>query len=186
MAALVGEFTPYSAEPGTADDARGAAASPAVFVQRAARLLADFSASLDQRQESRRPKVVLSASASGRLRAANRSPPPGTASAAGRGRRAGGGAGGGADGGHDVGPLGCAVRRVGPAFRLSRQWDLAARRSTELRRTADLANLVIACLQGTVRDNLLGHPAGFGAVDDLDFRDWLRRHGAAETTLRSP
>ncbi|CAA9312971.1 MAG: hypothetical protein AVDCRST_MAG61-1823 [uncultured Friedmanniella sp.] len=181
-------FTPNSAEPGTPDGAAGASASPAVFLQRAARLLADFSASLEQqRQESRRPEVVLSASPS---RPAHRA--PGGRSDLGRLVRQA-----------EVVALVAALEALRLAgtmperwglrsqildglSRLSRQWDSAARRSTELRRTADLANLVIACLRGTVRDNLLIDPAGFGAVDHLDFREWLRRHGAAETTLRSP
>lgn len=181
-------FTPNGAEPGAADGTSRGSTSVVLFVQRATRLLADFSASLeDQREESRKPGVVLSASAS---RPAH----------LGRGE------------GDDVGRLvrraevmalvaalevlrlgGSVADRWGPRSevldglsRVSRQWDVAARRSTELRRTADLANLVIACLRGTVGDNLLSHPSGFGGVDHLDFREWLERHGAAETTLRSP
>jgi uncharacterized protein with NAD-binding domain and iron-sulfur cluster len=60
------------------------------------------------------------------------------------------------------------------------------RRNHGARRAADLADLVIACLRGSVRDQLLIDPAGFAAIDHLDFRAWLARHGARAETLDSP
>jgi uncharacterized protein with NAD-binding domain and iron-sulfur cluster len=60
------------------------------------------------------------------------------------------------------------------------------RRDDDARRAGDLADLVVTCLLGTVRDRLLTDPAGFAAIDHLDFREWLAGHGAARETLDSP
>jgi uncharacterized protein with NAD-binding domain and iron-sulfur cluster len=66
--------------------------------------------------------------------------------------------------------------------------DVAARlrRQRDGRRAAEVADLVITCLQGAIRDGLLLHPAGFAAIDDLDFREWLASHGARSETANSP
>jgi uncharacterized protein with NAD-binding domain and iron-sulfur cluster len=66
--------------------------------------------------------------------------------------------------------------------------DVAARlrRQRDGRRAAEAADLVITCLQGAIRDGLLLHPAGFAAIDDLDFREWLESHGARSETADSP
>jgi uncharacterized protein with NAD-binding domain and iron-sulfur cluster len=60
------------------------------------------------------------------------------------------------------------------------------RRDVDASRAAELADLVITAIQGTVRDGLLTDPAGFAAVDHLDFRAWLFAHGARPETLSSP
>jgi uncharacterized protein with NAD-binding domain and iron-sulfur cluster len=75
---------------------------------------------------------------------------------------------------------------LGRLQQLSREVAAATRHSPRLSRSADLANLVLACLEGTIRDDLLRNPAGFAAVDHLDFREWLKAHGASERTLASP
>jgi uncharacterized protein with NAD-binding domain and iron-sulfur cluster len=49
-----------------------------------------------------------------------------------------------------------------------------------------VAGLVLACVRGALSDGLLSSPAGFAAIDHLDFRDWLARHGATADTLDSP
>src|SRR6185295_384487 len=66
--------------------------------------------------------------------------------------------------------------------------DVAARlrRQHDGRRAAEVADLVITCLEGAIRDGLLLHPAGFAAIDDLDFREWLASHGARSETADSP
>jgi uncharacterized protein with NAD-binding domain and iron-sulfur cluster len=66
--------------------------------------------------------------------------------------------------------------------------DVAARlrRQDDGRRASELADLVITCLQGALRDGLLLEPAGFAAIDHLDFREWLAGHGAPVEALESP
>jgi uncharacterized protein with NAD-binding domain and iron-sulfur cluster len=51
-------------------------------------------------------------------------------------------------------------------------------------RTARFAELITAMLRGIVADGLLLR--GFGAIDHLDLRDWLRSHGASEEAVDSP
>lgn len=53
-------------------------------------------------------------------------------------------------------------------------------------RVAQLVDLVTVMLRGMVADRLGGDPDRLASIDHLDFRDWLRRHGAREETLRSP
>lgn len=54
------------------------------------------------------------------------------------------------------------------------------------RRSAELADLVTSTLLGAIRDGLLTTSAGFSAIDELDFREWLAAHGARPETLESP
>jgi len=70
--------------------------------------------------------------------------------------------------------------------RWQRELTALSQGEADLRRSGQLANLVLTCLQGVVRDGLLTDPRGFSAIDDVDFRDWLRRHGAAAETCASP
>lgn len=53
-------------------------------------------------------------------------------------------------------------------------------------RVYELADLVITAARGILADGLLVDPNGFAAVNDEEYRDWMRRHGADEETLRSP
>lgn len=68
------------------------------------------------------------------------------------------------------------------------QQDIALRvgADDDARRAGYLADLVVACLRGIIRDGLLAGPAGFASIDDLDFRAWLARHGASAESLDSP
>jgi uncharacterized protein with NAD-binding domain and iron-sulfur cluster len=65
--------------------------------------------------------------------------------------------------------------------------DVAARlrRHDDGRRASEVADVVITCLQGALRDGLLVDPAGFAAIDHLDFREWLAGHGARPAALQS-
>lgn len=53
------------------------------------------------------------------------------------------------------------------------------------RRTWQLVDLVVTNLQGMAVDGLLSG-SGYERIDHLDYRDWLKRHGAAPETLESP
>lgn len=46
-----------------------------------------------------------------------------------------------------------------------------------------VVDLIITCLLGIYRDGLLQDPSGFAAINDLDFREWLAKHGASQSTL---
>ncbi|MGZ6977187.1 MAG: FAD-dependent oxidoreductase [Acidimicrobiia bacterium] len=49
----------------------------------------------------------------------------------------------------------------------------------ELRRTWSLISLMTSVVRGIVADELATHPAGFRAVNDEDFLEWVIRHGAS-------
>ena len=46
-----------------------------------------------------------------------------------------------------------------------------------------LVDIVLTNLAGLIRDRVLIRPEGLEALDDLDYREWLRRHGAKKATL---
>ena len=54
-----------------------------------------------------------------------------------------------------------------------------------MRRTWQLVDLVVTCLQGMAADGLLAGQ-DYDRIDSLDFREWLAGHGAAAETLDSP
>jgi uncharacterized protein with NAD-binding domain and iron-sulfur cluster len=131
------------------------------FVRRGVNLLADFASSLDDASSSVGP------SADGRRRLTAVRPDAELAAellAAEVLRRLGG---------NGVSPP--VPQRTGERFE-SPRW----------RRVVPLVDLVATSLLGIGRDGLLDDPRGFAAVDDEDYRAWLRRHGAMEPTLRSP
>lgn len=53
----------------------------------------------------------------------------------------------------------------------------------ELRHTRLVIDLAFTHLRGFVADGLLLPPYDFSKIDDLDYRDWLRKHGAREETV---
>lgn len=55
----------------------------------------------------------------------------------------------------------------------------------EARRIWELVDLVLTILRGSVRFGLAVHPRGFDAIDDYDWREWLRLNGASEAALDS-
>jgi uncharacterized protein with NAD-binding domain and iron-sulfur cluster len=184
----VASFRPTTGEPGD-DDAQGGTASVTQFLRRAVGLLADFSASLLEMRDpapTPEPAVVLSGSPR---------PPTGTAP---RGRADLGGLLQQAQFAAVIAAVE-GIRLLGAAVpagtldvlaeQLARmRVDLevvVARSDPSLRRLGELADLVVTCCLGIVRDRLLTDPAGFGAIDDLDFRQWLAGHGARPSTLES-
>ncbi|MGD0393669.1 MAG: FAD-dependent oxidoreductase [Acidimicrobiales bacterium] len=54
------------------------------------------------------------------------------------------------------------------------------------RRTYHLIELVTANLVGIASDGLLSRPGGFAAIDHLDYRAWLLKHGIDPDALESP
>jgi uncharacterized protein with NAD-binding domain and iron-sulfur cluster len=72
-----------------------------------------------------------------------------------------------------VGPLAAAGRSV-----------VTSDRNT--RRTYQLVEILVANLAGIVADKLLTRPEGFAAIDHLDYREWLLRHGIDPIALECP
>ena len=161
-------------------DADGRAPSVAELLVRSALLLRDFYTSLEDGR-ARTPAVTLSLS-----------PTPPVPSGAGRralaptllaasqqllllarqGARRLGGPGGAAAIDGAFAPL---LARLAPALRT----DPGARR------LHDLVDLVRAVLAGMAVDGLRGDRDAYDAINHLDFRDWLRGHGARASTLES-
>ena len=74
---------------------------------------------------------------------------------------------------------------VDDAARLARRHPGLVSADPALRRIWQLVDLVASTLQGLAADGLLSG-TGFDRIDDLDYRQWLARHGAAPDTLDSP
>ena len=82
-----------------------------------------------------------------------------------------------------AGPRGAAVIDAAFAPLLAR---LAPAVRTDLGRAAsDLVDLVRCVLRGMAADGLRGDRDAYDAIDHLEFRDWLARHGAQPSTLQS-
>ena len=67
------------------------------------------------------------------------------------------------------------LARLGPALATDRN----------ARRLHELVDLVRCILSGMAADGLADRRDAYDAINHLDFRDWLSRHGAHPTTLRS-
>lgn len=85
---------------------------------------------------------------------------------------------------------GPAARALGDGLKslIARFWALSRadiKADSELRRLWVVFDFIAACLVGALRDGLLGPNADFGAIDTIEFSDWLARHGASEATLES-
>ena len=57
--------------------------------------------------------------------------------------------------------------------------------NTEMRRVWEIVDVVLAIVRGILRDGLLFNPAGLDAIDHMDWRDWLRKHGASEAAMEA-
>ena len=58
-------------------------------------------------------------------------------------------------------------------------------RDTEMKRLFELIDITLTAMRGSLQDGLISHPDGFDAISDLDWREWLKKHGATELTLNS-
>ena len=56
---------------------------------------------------------------------------------------------------------------------------------TELRRVWQVIDLILAILRGATLQGLAFDPRGFDAINEHDWRDWLRANGASEAALQS-
>lgn len=67
----------------------------------------------------------------------------------------------------------------------ARGWIEALTADDEIRYRWYMLDVVIAAMRGVIHDRLAFDPRGFDAINHLDFRAWLRRHGASELALGS-
>ncbi len=56
---------------------------------------------------------------------------------------------------------------------------------TEMRRIWQVIDLILAIIRGSTMHGLAIDPRGFDAINACDWREWLRRHGASESSLDS-
>jgi len=66
-----------------------------------------------------------------------------------------------------------------------RQIEGLAAADDGVRRVGEVLDLVLASLRGCLKHGLATDPRGFDAIDHYETREWLRLHGAAESTLES-
>jgi hypothetical protein len=55
----------------------------------------------------------------------------------------------------------------------------------KLRWKTEIIDIVMTIAVGLYRDRVLLDKQGLDAINDLDYREWLKKHGASETSLRS-
>ena len=80
-----------------------------------------------------------------------------------------------------------------PVAQLIEGLSVAARRhlaslvedDRELRRVWQVIDIILAILRGSIRCGLALDPRGFDAINDYDWREWLRMNGASEQALDS-
>ena len=65
------------------------------------------------------------------------------------------------------------------------QIDTLASKDAEVSRIWEIVDVVLAIIRGILRDGLVLDKRGFDAIDDMDWRKWLEKHGAAQRTLES-
>jgi uncharacterized protein with NAD-binding domain and iron-sulfur cluster len=56
----------------------------------------------------------------------------------------------------------------------------------ETRRKTEVIDLIITIVVGLFRDNVLFDARGLDAINHIDCKEWLRRHGALEQSIQSP
>lgn len=70
--------------------------------------------------------------------------------------------------------------------RLSGAVERILARDIEARRLSYLADLILTTVRGILADRLLLDPAALAELNELEYRDWMRKHGVNEATLESP
>jgi uncharacterized protein with NAD-binding domain and iron-sulfur cluster len=56
----------------------------------------------------------------------------------------------------------------------------------ETRRKTEVIDLIMTIMVGLFRDQVLFDPRGLDAINNIDCKEWLRRHGAVEESIQSP
>jgi uncharacterized protein with NAD-binding domain and iron-sulfur cluster len=83
-------------------------------------------------------------------------------------------------------PAGPPLSLLDQLTRVARDWiGSLTTADSEVRYQWCMLDLFLASLRGVIRDGVLFDPRGFDALNDVDFRDWLRRHGASDLALDS-
>ena len=67
-----------------------------------------------------------------------------------------------------------------------RQLETIVESDPELLMLWQAIDLAMASMRGILRFGLISNPRGFDAINDYDFREWLRINGASERSLESP
>ena len=67
-----------------------------------------------------------------------------------------------------------------------RQLEAVVEKDPELLMLWHGIDLAMACMRGILRFGLITDPRGFDAINDYDFREWLRINGASERSIASP
>ena len=63
------------------------------------------------------------------------------------------------------------------------QIDRCVTADNEVRRLWEVLEIVLTVLRGAIRSGLATDPRGFDALDEYEWRDWLRDNGASDTAL---
>lgn len=66
-----------------------------------------------------------------------------------------------------------------------RQLAIIAEQDDETRRLWEIIDIMLAVLRGSIRFGLATDPRGLDAIDDYEWREWLRLNGASEASLDS-
>lgn len=66
-----------------------------------------------------------------------------------------------------------------------RQLEILVEGDRELRRVWQVIDLILAVLRGSIRCGLAVDPRGFDAINEYDWREWLRMNGASAQALDS-
>lgn len=66
-----------------------------------------------------------------------------------------------------------------------RRLETIVEEDREVRRVWQVIDIILAILRGAIRCGLVVDPRGFDAINDYDWREWLRMNGASEQSLAS-
>ncbi len=179
----VARFTGNDELPGE-PDATSEAMTPIAFVRRSLRLVVDFYAALDNRLQT--DSVVLSTSPRAPNRSGARLRVAGVAAVVSVAQKILAIVDDETTPLRELLPQSAALRLGDMLFYAKRAMTSLVEASIDSQRIFELVDLVMTSVRGILADGLLVDPDGFAAVNNEEYRDWMRRHGAEESTLQSP